>query len=301
MRLLNHLLYYGFIIPISLLPFPVLYIVSDGLFVLFYYVVGYRKEVVVTNLKNSFPEKTEKQIEEITKKFYQHFCDLVLESLKVFTISEKSAKERMIFKNPEVINNYVDKNRSVLLAGGHMNNWELFAVVVASVMEHKAVAIYKPLSSAYFDERMKSTRGKFGLKMLSTKKVNEYFQSETQNLTATIFGIDQSPPFPDKCYWTNFLNQDTGVLFGCEKYAKEYNHAVVYGRINKERRGFYSFEFLDVTDKPQETAHGEIMEMVTRQLEKDIINAPQFWLWTHKRWKHKRPANYAPPTSSVCK
>lgn len=295
MRLLNHLLYYGFIIPISLLPFRLLYIVSDGLFILFYRIVGYRKTVVVTNLKNSFPEKSEQEIKELTEQFYRHFCDLVLESLKVFTISEKEAKERMTFKNPEVINRHMDENKSVMLAGGHLNNWELFAVVVASVMKHKAVAIYKPLTSAYFDERMKATRGKFGLHMVSTKKVNEYFQAEASNLTATIFGIDQSPSNPSKCYWTTFLHQDTGVLFGCEKYAKEYNHAVVYGRINKEKRGYYNFEFLDVTSEPRQTASGEIMETITRLLEKDIIKAPQFWLWTHKRWKHKRPVELLQP------
>lgn len=234
-------------------------------------------------------------MEDLSEQFYRHFCDLILESLKVFTISEKEAKARMTFKNPEVINRYVNENRSVILAGGHMNNWELFAVVVASVMKHRAVAIYKPLSSEYFDERMKTTRGKFGLQMISTKKVKEFFETKSTNLTATIFGVDQSPPFPDRCYWTTFLNQDTGVLFGCEKYAKEFNLPVVYGRINKERRGYYNFEFLDITSEPRQTALGDIMENLTRQLEKDIIKAPQYWLWTHKRWKHKRPVELIQP------
>ena len=289
MRALNYLLYYGFIIPLSLLPFRVLYIISDGLYFLFYYVIRYRKEVVVTNIKNSFPTKTDEEIEFITKRFYAHFCDLVLESLKIFTISEKDAKKRMCFKNPELLNRFAQQHKSVIIMGGHSNNWEMLAVTVAGAMKHKAQAIYKPLSSLFFDKRMRATRGKFGLNMISTKKVKEYFEKEKGNLSATIFGIDQSPGNPEKCYWTTFLNQDTGVLFGAEKFAKEYNYAVVYGRINKESRGYYSFEFLDITDSPQQTNHGEITEKATRMIETDIIANPQYWLWTHKRWKHKRP------------
>ncbi|MBS1553827.1 MAG: lysophospholipid acyltransferase family protein [Bacteroidetes bacterium] len=293
MRLLNHLLYYGIIIPISLLPFRALYVLSDGLYLILFKGIGYRKQVVQQNLRNSFPDKSTEEINELTRLFYGHFCDLILESLKVFTISQKQANERMLFKNPEVINKYASENRNVMLAGGHMNNWELFAVAVAGLIEHKAVALYKPLTSQYFDQRMRESRGKFGLQMVSTKNAKEYFETPSTQPTATIFGVDQSPPNPSKCYWTTFLNQDTGVLFGCEKFAKEYNHAVVYGRINKEKRGYYSFEFIDISATTQQSAHGEIMEAVTRLLEKDIMRAPQYWLWTHKRWKHKRPAEQA--------
>ena len=127
--------------------------------------------------------------------------------------------------------------------------------------------------------------------MISTKIVKEVFEEEKNHLTATIFGMDQSPPHPDKCYWTTFLHQDTGVLFGTEKYAKEYNYPVVFGRLHKEKRGHYVLEFSDVCDSPRQTSYGEISEKITRLLEADILEKPQFWLWTHKRWKHKRPAN----------
>lgn len=289
MRLLHQFVFYVLILPLSVLPFRVLYVLSDGLYIVLYYFLGYRKDVVLLNMRNSFPEKSEEEINELSRLFYRHFCDLILESLKLFTLSQKAANERMIFKNPEVINKYARANRCVMLAGGHLSNWELFAVVVAGLIEHKAVAIYKPLTSQYFDQRMRESRGKFGLQLVSTKKVTEFFQTVPVRPTATIFGIDQSPPNPERCYWTTFLNQDTGVLFGCEKYAKEYNHAVVYGRINKEKRGYYSFEFVDITDQPRQAGHGEIMESIIRMLEKDILRAPQYWLWTHKRWKHKRP------------
>lgn len=289
MIVFNALLYYLVIIPISLLPFPLLYALSDGIYVLFYYMLGYRKKVVLQNIRNSFPDKTEKENIEICKKFYRHFCDLVVESLKTFTISEKEVLKRVIFTNPEVIDKYFDQKRSVIIAGGHYNNWELFAVAVDALIKHKTVGIYKPLSNKYFDGKMRGTRSKYGLEMISTKEVKPFFDKHINVLTATIFGTDQSPSNPNNAYWMKFLNQDTGVLFGAEKFAKEYNYPVVYGRINKLKRGHYSLDFTDVTETPTETAYGEITEKITLLLEKDIEAIPQYWLWTHRRWKHKRP------------
>ena len=291
MLILNFLLYYLLIIPISLLPFSLLYRLSDFLFFLFYYVIGYRKKVVLSNIERSFPELNHEEHLGICKKFYRHFCDLILESLKTFTISEKEVLKRVICKNPEIINKYYDRKQSVIIAGGHYNNWEIFAVAVNAQIKHKAIAIYKPLSNAYFDDKMRNTRSKYGLHMISTKIVKQIFEEEKHNLTATIFAIDQSPSNPKSAHWMKFLNQDTAVLFGTEKYAKEYNYPVVYGRINKEKRGYYSFEFFDVTDQPAATKHGEITEKITHLLEDDIRNIPQYWLWSHRRWKHKQPVS----------
>jgi KDO2-lipid IV(A) lauroyltransferase len=287
MLIVNSLLYYLVIIPVSLLPFPLLYGLSDFLFVLFYYVLGYRKKVVLGNIQRSFPEKSHKEHLQISKKFYRHFCDLILESLKTFTISEKEVLKRVTCKNPEVINKYYDRQQSVIVAGGHYNNWEIFAVAINALIKHKAIGIYKPLSNLYFDKKMRDTRSKYGLYMISTKIVKQVFEQEADNLTAIIFAIDQSPSNPKSAHWMKFLNQDTAVLFGTEKYAKEYNYPVVYGRINKEKRGYYSFELFEVTDQPASTAHGEITEKITHLLEKDIRNIPQYWLWSHRRWKHK--------------
>lgn len=290
MIILNILLYYLVILPISLLPFPVLYFISDGLYVLLYYVFGYRKKIVLTNLRNSFPQKSEEEIKLICKKFYHHFCDLVVESLKTFTISQEQVKKRIVCTNPEVINKYFEQGRSIILAGGHYNNWELFAVAVDDLIKHQSVALYLPLNNTFFDNLMKKTRGRYGLIMISTKKIKDFFQANENNLTALIFGMDQSPGNPAKSYWTTFLNQDTGVLFGPEKYAKLHNQPVVFGHLQKVKRGHYVLSFFDVTDKPLETANGEITEKLIRLIEKDIIAQPEYWLWTHRRWKHKRPA-----------
>jgi Kdo2-lipid IVA lauroyltransferase/acyltransferase len=290
MILLNYLLYYLIIIPISLLPFRILYIISDGLYLIIYKLIGYRKKVVLTNIRNSFPDKSAKEHLAICNKFYHHFCDLVMESLKIFTISGKEANSRMKMLNPEFIEEYHKKGQSIIMAGGHFNNWELFAVAIDGAIPHNTIAIYQPLTNKFFDDKMRSTRGKYGLRMISTKIVKRVFDEERANISAIIFGSDQSPSNPNNCYWMKFLNQDTGVLFGVEKYAREYNYPVVYGRINKVKRGYYTFEFSKVTDDPSSCKYGEITETFTRMLEKDIIQYPQYWLWSHRRWKNKRPS-----------
>ena len=291
MIILNYLLYYLVIIPISLLPFRVLYILSDVLFIVFYYVIGYRKEVVMKNIRNSFPEKSNVEQKKIARGFYMHFSDLMLESLKIFTISKKQVNKRMIFKNPGFIQRYFERRQSIIMAGGHLNNWELFAVAIDDAIGHQAIGIYQPLTNEFFDQEMRDTRSKYGLRMISTKSVKKVFDAEKDNVNAVIFASDQSPSNPNNCYWTKFLNQDTGVLFGAEKYAKEYNYPVVYGRINKEKRGYYSYEFFEVCNDPSKTEYGEITEKFTKMLEEDIRVNPQYWLWSHKRWKHQRPAS----------
>jgi len=291
MRFLNLVFYYSVLIPISRLPYRVLYFLSDGLYIIIYKLVRYRKNVVLQNIANSFPDKTSSEQQQIVGGYYKHLCDLVVESIKVFTISAAQVRERFTIINPEYIDRFYDKGQSVILAGGHYNNWELFAVAIDAPIKHKAVAIYKRLSNPFFDDKMRTSRSKYGLKMISTKSARDEFEKE-DGLRVIIFGIDQFPSRTMNCYWGQFLNQDTAMSFGVEKYAKEYNYPVLSGRINKIKRGYYSFEFTDAIEEPRQTAHGGIIRRVNYLLEQDIIAKPDYWLWSHKRWKHKRPADY---------
>ena len=289
MNIVSGFLYYGILIPFSWLPYRILYFISDGLYVLLYRLFSYRKTVVLQNIANSFPEKSHLEHLEITDRFYRHLCDLIVESIKVFSISDEEVQRRMQVINPEFINRFYQEGRSVILAGGHYNNWELFAVAIDRAIKHQAVALYKPFTNAYFDKKMCESRGKYGLKMVSTKKTKEEFEMN-HDLRAIIFGIDQSPNNHRNAYWSTFLHQDTGMMFGVEKYAKEFNLPVIYARINKVKRGYYTFEFVDAIEYPLNTAYGEITLKTNRLLEQDITQQPEFWLWSHKRWKHKRPA-----------
>jgi Kdo2-lipid IVA lauroyltransferase/acyltransferase len=291
MYVLNRLFYYGFIVPLSSLPFSVLYFISDGLYAIIYYVVGYRKRVVMDNLRRSFPSMPEEERKVVAKKFYRHFCDMIVESLKMFTISAEDAHKCAVYTHVDIPDSYFEKGQSILVASGHYANWEVAAVTYDDATKHQSVCIYKPLTNKYFDKKILESRQKYGLRMMHNRKVKEGFEEQKNELTATVLLIDQSPSPHSKPYWMEFLGQETAVLTGTEKYAIEYNYPVVYLHIRKPRRGYYEMSFEKVCDNPRDTKPGEITELATRILEREIRKTPELWLWSHKRWKHKRPVD----------
>ena len=292
MYILTLLFYYLIIYPISLLPMRVLYILSDIIFIFIYYIFGYRKSVVSANLRNSFPEKSESEIEEIMKEFFRHLSDLIVESLKNFTISREEAIQRMEIEGLDDIQESYNQGRNIILAGGHMNNWELFAIALPCYISHKAVAIYSPLKNKFFDNKMKETRGKYGLEMIPMKQAGILMGKETSIPTATVFAIDQSPSNPYKCYWMQFLHQETAVFLGTERYAKKYDLEVFFGKITKKKRGYYKTSFKKICSDANTFAPDKITETITLELESNIKSQPAYWLWSHKRWKRKKPADY---------
>ncbi|MDC3336267.1 lysophospholipid acyltransferase family protein [Flavobacteriales bacterium] len=292
MNVLNKVIYYILIVPISILPIWFLHGISSFMYVVIYFVFGYRKKVIRGNLERSFPKFSNKQIRKIERKFYQHFCDIIIESLKNFSISKKSTKKRFVIENPEVVDRFAKEGRDVIIAGGHYNAWELFALAMPLYHQHQGVGIYKPLSNQFFDMKLRLSREQFGLKLISMKESARYFANpDESNRRAFILGGDQSPSNPKNAYWMNFLNQDTGVLFGTEKYAKEHNLPVIFGMASKVKRGHYSLTYKVLFENPQEAPYGKITEAHTQALEKQIVENPQYWLWSHRRWKHKRPSD----------
>jgi len=285
--MITKIYYYILILPTSLLPYPILYFISDFLFLVIYKIIGYRKAVIFTNLSNSFPQKSKQELNKIISAFYHHFCDLIIENIKGFTISEKQIRKRVIIKNPEFLNYYADKDQGVVLVGGHYNNWEICAQAFSMYSNHKCMAIYKPLSNTFFNSKIFKSRSKFGLELISMQQTKRSFIKDSKP-RAIVFGSDQNPANPKRAHWVQFLSQDTAVLFGVEKYSKEYDWPVVFVSISKVKRGYYEVEYSLITDKPTKQPHGKITEDFTKRLEQDIINQPQYWLWSHKRWKHKR-------------
>ena len=243
--------------------------------------------VVFENLKNSFPKRSNDDLKTIMSKFYHHLCDLIVESLKGFTISENELKKRLIVRNPELANTYAEKGQSIILVGAHYNNWEIVAQTLGIYSKHKCIGIYKPLSNKFLNKKIYESRSKFGMGLVSMKESKSSFIDDGIP-KAVIFGSDQNPSNPKKAYWLKFLNQDTGVLFGAEKYSKDNNWPVIYATINKIKRGFYEVVYSLVTNNPKDEPYGKITEDFTKLIENDIVNNPQYWLWSHKRWKHKR-------------
>lgn len=287
--IMSRVFYYILLKPISLLPHALLYMFSDFLFLIVFHVLGYRKKVVMSNLKNSFPNKSEAELKVIMKGFYHHLNDLVVESLKGFSISEKELRKRVVVRNPELIDKFYDEGRSVLFVGGHYNNWEIIAQGVGLQVKHMPIGIYKPLHDKFLDSKMKKSREKFRLLMCSMRATKDEFKKDFGEPHGFIFGMDQSPSNPNKCYWMTFLNQDTPVFYGPEKYAKEYNQPVIYCANHKVKRGYYELEFVLITDDPASLPYGAITEIGNNKLEEDIIEKPEYWLWSHRRWKHQRP------------
>ncbi len=285
---MSRILYYLLLKPLSYLPLFVLYVLSDGIYVLLYRVAGFRKKVVLNNLRNSFPEKSEAEILDIAAKFYQHLCDIIIEAIRMFSMPKEELLRRCPVTNPEIFDHYATQGKSVIIVAGHYNNWELAAVACGPQVSHNTMGIYHPLSDTFMDEKLQRSRSRFGLELVHKKEVKQYYEDNKHRLIASMYGSDQSPSNAQRAYWMTFLNQDTAVAYGAEKYAKEYDQPAVYGAISKLRRGYYEMTFHPLEDHSAESPYGRITELHTQMLEKQIIEAPQYWLWTHKRWKKKR-------------
>ena len=285
----SKLLYYLLILPISYLPFWILYGLSDFTYLVLYKLIGYRTKVVRSNLKNSFPELDQKEIKRIEAAFYRHLCDVIVEAIKAFTISEQAAEKRMVHQNPELLDQFYQEGKQVVLAGGHYGNWELFAITIGMNLKHKAIALYTPLKNEFFNEKVKNSRSKYGLGMLSIQEIKKKISTLDNGLYAIIFGADQSPRKSQKAYWMTFLGQETGVQFGTEKFALENEAAVIFGNIHRIKRGYYEVRYQLISSNAVHEPYGYITQAHTKLLEKEIKQKPEHWLWSHKRWKHQRP------------
>jgi KDO2-lipid IV(A) lauroyltransferase len=289
MWLLNRFVYYGIIIPLSWLPFWILHRISDLLYFLIFYLAGYRKKVVFQSLSNSFPQKNSKEIKKIARKFYRHLGDLIVESVKLFSISKEELLKRYQHLNTALLDDYFKKNQSIIIVAGHYNNWEMYAQSCNLPIKHQAIGIYTPLTSAFFEEKFAASRGRYRVVLLPKNDVKSYFAENKDLCKAVIFGSDQSPsPHAKRVYWTTFLNQETAVQFGAEKYAKEYNYPVIFASVKKTKRSYYTINFELLEGDPASVEHGAITKKYTKRLEQQILEKPEYWLWTHKRWKRKR-------------
>ena len=288
------LLYYLLLKPLSLLPLSWLHRLSDGLYVLLYHGLGYRRSVVRSNLARSFPQKSSAARQQLERQFYRHLCDVMVETVKAFSISEEALLRRSKLRNPELLRPYFEQGRSLMVAAGHYNNWEIAAVATPLQIPHEMFGAYMPLKSSFFDRLIRETRGRFGLGLIPIQQLKGWFSDCDGPPRAMLFATDQCPRHVHKAYWTTSLQQETAVMMGTEKYAQQHDLPVVFGRVYKVRRGYYEFEFEVITDQPRATEPGAITEAHTRLLEQEILAAPQYWLWTHKRWKRQRPEAQAP-------
>ena len=281
---------------ISLLPMWILYRLSDILYFLVYYIIGYRKKVVRKNLKNSFPEKSDRERLSIEKKFYAFFCDYIVETLKMFSISDEQMKKRMHFEGvPEMVQALKDEKKLFgFIYLGHYCNWEWVASLSARVYEVDPIIfgghIYHPLRNRIFDRLLKGIRARFhgnNVPMKETlRKIIELKKAERRTILGFI--SDQTPKWNSIHHWTQFFNQDTPVFIGTERIGKQVDALIFYADIKRIKRGYYLCKITRMVDDVQTYKDYEVTDLYIRKLEQTIRKVPAYWLWTHNRWKGKR-------------
>lgn len=289
---MNSIVYYLICIivyPISYLPFWVLHRVSDLMFLIVYYLIPYRKGLVKKQLEMVFPERSELERKEIMRKFYRHFCDLVIESVKGLSMSREQVAKRHKCINPELMDKLFAEGKSVSGITAHYNSWEWYTYSGPIYFKHELGAVYTPIKNPAFERLVLNSRQRFGMKMIPSRKAVLFYEELVKRPMIFCLAADQCPTKVRKSFWTTFLNQETPVFFGPEKLSKDYNCAAVYFSTQKVRRSYYEYELILITDKPKETPYGYITQEHLRILERDIHAHPEFWLWTHRRWKRSRP------------
>jgi KDO2-lipid IV(A) lauroyltransferase len=284
-------IFYVFIWLLTLLPLKVLYVLSDFFYVIVYYIAKYRRKVVRANLTKSFPEKSLEDIIQIEKKFYHYFCDLFIETMYQINMSEKEILKRVKIVNADIINDFYLQNKSVMLMTAHYCNWEWLSSLTLSLSHKNSLHnIYKKLKDKSFDQFMIDIRTKYGAGVIEMQDLFKTMLHKRNEDELATYGMisDQRPAAQSIRFWMTFLNQDTPVFVGTEQLSKKFDYPVVFLAISRIKRGYYSAEVKLLESEPKNTAPNEITEKYMHMLEENIKAAPEYWLWTHNRWKYKR-------------
>ena len=293
-RTLKSIAYYivlGVWYVISLLPFRVLYILSDIMYFFVYYVVGYRKRVVHENLVSSFPNRPDDEMLYIERDFYHFLCDYVVESLKLMTISEKNLKKRMVFKGVEQLNQCIEEGQSCAIYMGHYCNWEWVSSLQLWISpKGQCGQVYHPLENLVTDRLFTRLRGRHGSVNIPMQETLRFLLKCQQEKQPVVVGYlaDQKPYWTNIHHWVNFLNHDTPVLTGTDRILHKMNHAAFYLKICREDRGYYEGEFILITREPKKMREFELTDIYYQMLENNIRRHPGYWLWSHKRWSRTR-------------
>ena len=287
MQKISFYIFLFFIRFIALFSFKTLYKLSDILALFFYYAVAYRKDVIFENLKKAFPDKNKKELVKIAKNNYRNLIDITLETFKSFDLNNEELKKRFIVNNLDIIQDYFNKNKSVVAVLGHFCNWELGAQAAGLYLPNQVIGLYKPLKNKLIDDYIKNKRDRKIL-LTSIYKTKRMFLEKRKEANLYLLISDQSPSSLKRAHWVNFFNIETAALHGAENYAKVFDYPVVFIDVQRKSRGFYeaSIEILEENTKDKEM--GEVTQKFMSRLEEQIKENPANWLWSHKRWKRTK-------------
>lgn len=289
MQFLLYIFLYPLLWMLSMLPFRILYILSDFVYVIVYYIIGYRKRTVRENLALALPHLSEQERLVIEKKFFHHMCDMFLEMIKTMTISEQEIDKRYVFTNLEVYKELEKKEKSIALMCAHYASYE-WAVSMNRYIDFKGYGIYKKINNPYFDKLVQDIRSKFKAYLITTKETIPVIASNYRSKTLSIYGFasDQSPKIYSVFHWNSFMGIEVPVHTGAEMLAKKYDMNVIFLRTKKVKRGYYEASFEIISENAKEVPNYKITDQFLKLVEQQIYEAPEYYLWTHKRWKHRR-------------
>lgn len=289
MQFLAYILFYPLLWFISILPFRLLYALSDVIYILVYYIIGYRKKTVRSNIALALPHLSEKERKTIEKKSYRHMCDMFLEMIKTMSITRKEIDERFTFSNLDVYLDLEKKGKSIALMCAHYASYE-WVISMNRIITFEGFAIYKKIRNSYFDKMVRDIRSKFQANLISTKETIDIIQKNTNEDRLSVYGFagDQSPKAGKAFHWLKFMGVEVPVHTGAEMLAKRFDMNVIFLKVRKVKRGFYEATFEVLSDDVNSVPDYQISDMFVERVEKQILEAPEYYLWTHKRWKHKR-------------
>tara|TARA_R110002126_G_scaffold55597_1_gene149263 strand:- start:547 stop:1440 length:894 start_codon:yes stop_codon:yes gene_type:complete len=295
MQLLAFVLIYPFLWVISILPHRLFYGFSDIAFFFVYHVFGYRRKVVQNNLNLVFPNKPKEEINRIEKEFYKHLCDTFLEMVKTMNLSKKAVAKKYRVVNPEVLLE-IEKERSIIILCAHYANWE-WNVSINNYVNSKGYAVYQQVNNTYFDKFIRKTRARWNTTLITQSQTAKTVIQNFRNNVRATYGMvsDQSPQAHRAHYWANFMGIKVPIFNGGEALARKTGLATVFLKVSKVKRGYYKAELIPIAVNSKETEEHEITNKFLQLTEAQIREKPEYYLWTHKRWKHrdKKPAAFA--------
>lgn len=288
----GYLFFRTLVFVLSLVPFSIIYGLSNGIYFIVYRVLGYRRKVVAANLQRAFPQKSDAERLKIERDFYHHLSDIIVESIKGFSMSEATFKKHFSIEGDYSIFEKLHKEKqSVVGMCGHYNNWEWGGTVAPLYLPQNAIILYAPIKNKYMDAYVQRKRSKLSTKLVSVRDTKACFEANHKKSTIFLLAGDQNPSNVERAHWVDFLGVDTACLYGGATYAKKYKLPMVFLDIEKVKRGYYKASCTVITETPENHTAEQLTAMYMEKVEERILKQPAFWLWSHRRWKHERKKN----------
>ena len=297
MQLIVYSIAYPFLWIISKLPWRLFYTLSTFIYLLVYYIVRYRRKTVRENLTLVFPEKTNQEIQKIEKQFYKHMCDMFLEMIKTLSISEEELVKRFKIIDPHTVQEFEKRGRSIMVLFGHYASYE-WSIAAYFTLNLPIAGVYKKIKNKYFDRLVHRMRNRFDAKLITSSRAMKEITKDIEKGRVCAYGLvsDQSPKIYNATYWTDFMGIKVPAFMGGEVLAKRLEMPVMFLKVEKVKRGYYQAKFVPITEDASKCGDYFVVKTYLKMLEEQIKEQPQYYLWTHKRWKHR---NTKPPKGAT--